>query len=142
MANPQRKNIFLTNLCHSASLTFKQFNKNFFAKPIQIYHFTTSLQVITLSMNWIWYYFNFLELNLVKNVSNAPAFLWQNQIQTIEYGLNDKIWIKKWKKLFYSFQPSYKNFRAILMPKMILAKFLSQKTGLLEPFLSFKSSML
>ena len=32
---------------------------------------------------------------LFENVSNGPAFLWKTQIQTIEYGLNDMIRIKK-----------------------------------------------
>ena len=31
---------------------------------------------------------HFLERNLFQNVSNRPAFLWQKQIQNIEYGLN------------------------------------------------------
>ena len=34
---------------------------------------------------------NLLKHNLFKNVSKGPAFLWQAQIQTIEYGLNDAI---------------------------------------------------
>ena len=32
-----------------------------------------------------------LEHNSSKNVSKRPAFVWQTQIQTIEYGLNNKI---------------------------------------------------
>ena len=31
-----------------------------------------------------------LERNSFKNVSKGSAFLWQMQIQTIEYGLNDE----------------------------------------------------
>ena len=29
--------------------------------------------------------------NLFKNMSKGPPFLWQTQIQMIEYGLNDTI---------------------------------------------------
>ena len=38
--------------------------------------------------------------------------------------------------ILYWFAPSDMSFQTILMPKVILAIFLSQKTGLLEPFLS------
>ena len=68
-------------------------------------------------------------------------FLWQTQIQTIEYGLNDTIQIKKKQVILilYSFAPSAPsdmNFQTILMPKVILAKFLSQKIYSLVTFLS------
>ena len=33
--------------------------------------------------------YNILELNLFKNVSKWVIFLWQAQIQTIKYCLND-----------------------------------------------------
>ena len=36
-----------------------------------------------------------LEHTLFKNVSKWVIFLWQTQIQTIKYGLNDKKRIKK-----------------------------------------------
>ena len=36
-----------------------------------------------------------LEHTLDKNGSTGPAIMWQNQIQTIEYGINDTIRIKK-----------------------------------------------
>ena len=39
--------------------------------------------------------------------------------------------------ILYSFTPSDMNFQTILMPKVILAKFLSQKIYSLGPFLSF-----
>ena len=37
----------------------------------------------------------FLVRNLFKNVSKGAAFLWQTQIQTIEYDLNDTIRMKR-----------------------------------------------
>ena len=55
-------------------------------------------------------------------------FLWQTQIQMIKYGLNDT---KRIKKKQVSFTPSDMNFQAILMPKVILKKCLSQKIYLL-----------
>ena len=36
-----------------------------------------------------------LEHNLFKNVSKYVIFLWNTQIQTIKYGLNDTKMIKK-----------------------------------------------
>ena len=36
-----------------------------------------------------------LKHNLFKKVSKGPAILWQTQIQTIEFGLNDTIRILK-----------------------------------------------
>ena len=70
-----------------------------------------------------------LEHNLFTNVSEGTAFLWQTQIQTINHGLYDMIRIKSKELLFilYSFTPSDINFQSILMPKVILAQFLSQK---------------
>ena len=60
------------------------------------------------------------------------------QIQTIEYGLNGTILIKtkEFILILYLFTHSGVNFQTILMPKVILAKILSQKAGPLEPFLS------
>ena len=57
----------------------------------------------------------------------------------IKYGLNDTK-LKRIKKkhvtlIPYSFTPSDMNFRAILMPKVIFAKFLSPKNYSLGPFL-------
>ena len=80
-----------------------------------------------------------LEHNSFENVSNLVTFLWQTLIQTIEYGLNDMKRIKKKQVtlILYSFTPSDMNFQTILMPKVILAKFLSQKIYSLGPFLSF-----
>ena len=52
----------------------------------------------------------------------------------IEYGLNDTIKIKR-KKLYEYFthlHPLILIFQTILMPKAILAKFLSQNAGQLE----------
>ena len=65
-----------------------------------------------------------LEYNLFKNVFNWPTFLWQTQIQTTEYSLNDTIGIKK-KGVFlmiYSFTPFDINFQTILMAKVIFGK--------------------
>ena len=39
--------------------------------------------------------YSLLEHNLFKNVSKWVISLWQTQIQTIKYGLNDKKKIKK-----------------------------------------------
>ena len=65
-----------------------------------------------------------LEQNSFKNVSKVPAFLWQTQIQPIEYGLNDTIRIQNNEVILilYSFTPSGMNFLMILMPKVVLAK--------------------
>ena len=65
-------------------------------------------------------------------------FFVKNANSKIKYGLND---IKRIKKkqvalILYSFTPSELNFQAILMPKVILAKILSQKSGQVETFLS------
>ena len=50
-----------------------------------------------------------LEHNLLKNVSNRQAFLWQTQIQAIEYGLYDTIQIKKKEVTFKNTLPSNMN---------------------------------
>ena len=67
-----------------------------------------------------------LEPNLFKNVSNWGSFLWQTQIQTIEYGLNDmkRIEKKQGTLILYSFTVSDLNFQTIFMLKVILAKIL------------------
>ena len=60
------------------------------------------------------------------------------QILIIEYGLNDTIQIKK-KELtliFYSYTPSNVNFQG-LDAHIDFEKKLSQKSGSLEPFLSY-----
>ena len=81
-----------------------------------------------------------LKHNIFKNVSNWVIFLWQTQFPTNEYGLNDEKRMKK--ELSYidtlrdSSTPSDINFQTILLPKVILAKFLSQKIYSLGPFLS------
>ena len=85
-------------------------------------------------------FFQKLEHTLFENVSKGPLFLWQTQIQTNEYGFNDIMQIKKKKERSYIDNSltcilSHK-FLTILMPKMTLAMFLSQKAGLLEPFFS------
>ena len=80
-----------------------------------------------------------IEHNLFKNVSNWVTFLWEMQIQTIKYGLNDTKMIKKkeFTLKLYSFTiSSDMNFLTIVMPKIIFAKSLSQKIYSLEPFLS------
>ena len=48
----------------------------------------------------------------------------------IEYGLNDTIWIKKKEDILIidQFIPSNMNFQTIVMPKMNLAKILSEKS--------------
>ena len=68
-----------------------------------------------------------LEQNLFKNVSNWGTFLRETQIQMIKYGLNDTKRIKRkhFILILYSFTASHINFQTILMPKAILAKFLS-----------------
>ena len=58
--------------------------------------------------------------------------------QAIKYGLNDTKRKQKKQTKLYSFTPSDVNFQAILMPKVILAKFLSQKIYSLGPFLCFR----
>ena len=70
-------------------------------------------------------------------------FLRQTQIQTIKYGLSDTKLIKKEQVtlILYSFTPSDMNLQKILMPKVILAKFLSQENYLLGSFLSFKYAL-
>ena len=72
-----------------------------------------------------------LEHNLFQNVSKWVTFLWQTQIQTLEYGLNDAKRIKKKQVtlILYSFTPSDMNFQTILMPKVILAKFVCFKNS-------------
>ena len=53
-------------------------------------------------------------------VSNGPAFMWENHIQTIKYGFNYKK--KEVIMIFYSFIYSDMIFLTILMPRVILAK--------------------
>ena len=79
-----------------------------------------------------------LKHNLFKNVSNWVTFWWKSQIQTTEYVHDDTKSIKDNQVILilYSFTPTDMNFQTILMPKLILAKFLSQKIYSLGPFLS------
>ena len=79
-----------------------------------------------------------LEHNLFNNVYKWVTFLWETQIQTIEYGLNDAKWIKKkeFTLILYSFTPSDMNFQTFLLPKVILVEKFSQKIYSLRPFLS------
>ena len=64
--------------------------------------------------------FQNLKYNLFKNVA---SFLWQTQIQTIEYGLNDTIRIKRKKFDWY-----FIHLKTMKMPKVLLAKKMSQKS--------------
>ena len=82
--------------------------------------------------------FLLLEHNLFKNASNWVIFLWDKQIQTIKYGLNDAKRIKKKQDILilYSYTPSDINFQTSLLAKVILAKRKSQKIYSLRPFLS------
>ena len=52
------------------------------------------------------------------------SFFWQIQIQTIEYGPNNTIWIKmkEFIMILFSFTPCSMKFHAILVPEVILAK--------------------
>ena len=62
----------------------------------------------------------------------------KTRVQTINNGLNDTIGIKKNEVVLalYSFTPFDMNFQTILMPKVILAKILSQINYSPRPFLS------
>ena len=65
-----------------------------------------------------------LEHNLFKNVSKKSLFLWQKQIQAIEYGPNDAIRIKKEASYFDTLliYTLWYEFLTILMPTSDLAK--------------------
>ena len=67
----------------------------------------------------LFHFWRYLKRNSFKNVSKGPAFLWQTLIQTIEYGLNDAIGVKKNEviMIIYSFTSFDMNFQIILMPK-------------------------
>ena len=73
----------------------------------------------------------------IQECIQGTSFLWQTQTQTIEYGLNDMIQINKNAVMLTlcSFTPSDLNFQTILMPKVNLAKKLSQKSWFLETIL-------
>ena len=60
----------------------------------------------------------------------------QMQIQKIKYGFDDRKRIKKKQVILklHSFTPSDINIQTVLVPKMILAKFLSPKIYSLGPF--------
>ena len=66
-----------------------------------------------------------LEHNFFKNVSKAPAFSRPTQIQTLKYGLDDAMRIKKKDLVLleYSFTPSDNNFQTIWMHKWFWQKF-------------------
>ena len=59
------------------------------------------------------------------------------QIRTIKYGLYDMIRLKnkEFIMILYSFTPNDMNVQTILMPRVILAKFSSQKSWSLETIL-------
>ena len=74
-----------------------------------------------------------LEHNKSKNVSKGPPFLLQTQFQTLEYGLNDTIWIIMKEVISIFPPPSDKSdnnviFQTIFMPKVIYSKILSLKS--------------
>ena len=81
---------------------------------------------------------------LEHNVSKGPDFF------VTKANSNDGIWLQRYdtdKKIktefmliICSFAPSNVNFQTIWMPEVILAKFLSQKAGPLEPFLPYVCS--
>ena len=79
-----------------------------------------------------------LEHNLLRMyLRDQPAFLWQTQIQKIEYGLNDTIRMKKKEVTLYPFTPSDMSFWTIWMPDQSeFGKNFVTKTGPLEPSLS------
>ena len=66
-----------------------------------------------------------LDHSLFKNVFEGPAFLWQTQIQMIEYGLYDTIQMKGRSYVDTHLKHSDKNFETILMPKAGPLEFLS-----------------
>ena len=81
----------------------------------------------TVYANWFWKVCHYLRLSKTmiirvqfdfKNVSKGPAFLWQTNIQTVKYGLNDAKLIKKNELILilYSSTLSDMNFQMILMP--------------------------
>ena len=53
---------------------------------------------IQLHMNVFFNTMELLEHNMFRNISKRPAFMWQTQIQMIEYGLDDTIIIQLQKK--------------------------------------------
>ena len=71
-----------------------------------------------------------LEHIFSRNVSKGPAFSRPTQSQTLKYGLDDAIRIKKKDLVLieYSFTPSDRNFQTIWMPKEILTKFSARKS--------------
>ena len=84
---------------------------------------------------WVGSHFNsrrskvFLEHNLIKNVSNWVTFLWQTQIQTIRYGLNDTK-RKKRSKLHWYFahlHPLIWIFKRFWCPQCFWQKYCHKK---------------
>ena len=66
----------------------------------------------------------------LKNVSKGPVFSRPTQIQTLEYGLDDAMRIKKKDLVLieYSFTHSDMNFKTIWISKGILAKIWSRNS--------------
>ena len=71
-----------------------------------------------------------LEHIFFKNVSKGPAFSRPTQIQTLEYGLDDAMRIRKKDLVLieYSFTSSDMNFQTIWMAKGILTKIWSRNS--------------
>ena len=86
-----------------------------------------------------------LKHSLSKECIQGISFLWQTQIQTTKYGLYDMVRIKKYLYRYcthlHRFTPSDLNFQTILMPKVILAKKLSQNSWSFGTILIFRTSM-
>ena len=78
-----------------------------------------------------------LELIFFKNVTKASASSRRTQIQTLEYGLDDAMRIKKkdFVLIENSFTPSDMNFQTIWMPKVILTKIWSRNSWSLATIL-------
>ena len=136
--------------CHKYTLAIYLVNKNaLFSKNeiflqfiAQVFVLVVCKDALELHFSWKKYdnlqNFRDLKNNLFNNVSKWVFFFWQVQIQTIKYDLNDTKIIKKKQDtlILYSFTPSDMNFQTFLLPTVILAKLLSQKTFALRPFLS------
>ena len=61
-----------------------------------------------------------------------PAFMWQTQIQTTEYGFNDNDTIRKKRKKSYLY---FTRFQTVFQSRFGKI-FVTKKAGPLEPFLS------
>ena len=69
-----------------------------------------------------------------KYVSNRPALLWQTQIKTIEFGLNDTIKRKKSYWYLTHFHPLIWIFKRFWCPKWFWEFFCHKKSTLLNHF--------